>query len=424
MKVAFLGNMNNNNFALMRYFRDLGIDAHLLLFSNDGVGCLEHFKPEDDTFNLNKWSYFIHQTKIFNGPNHVLPYIIQLVLFPLINFRNKVLGRNLRIDSLSKCELNKILDSYDKIITSGYAPAILYRIERPVSIFYPYAIGVEGVNRIYAPPYKSFLNRLIFEYARYIQIRGLKRSDNILNAEIGLTQDVLLKLGLKCRNLAIPMVYVDCDMPQDIVDDHIREICNELKECKLSVLMHSRLAWNEEICKKNALHSKNNHWVIRAFKELKRMNPKLKAKLIILEYGPDIDNTKKLIEELNLGESTLWVKKTSRKNIMWLLQSVTLACGEFIDLPKIIWGGTGWEVLASGIPLLQGFKFKEGEFEEILGYPPPPLLPVTKEADILFHFLNLCDDPCKAKSIGIGGKKWFEQYNGVSLSKKWLELLN
>ena len=38
MKIALLGNMNNNNFALLRYFRDLGFDAHLLLFKNDGTG--------------------------------------------------------------------------------------------------------------------------------------------------------------------------------------------------------------------------------------------------------------------------------------------------------------------------------------------------------------------------------------------------
>jgi len=352
MKVALLGNINNNNFAIMRYFRDLGVDAHLLLFSNDGVGCLEHFKPQCDTFNLNKWSDFIHQTKIHNGPFHVLPHSIQLFLFSIYNLRNKVLKRNLRLDSLSKFELIKIFDSYDKIITSGYGPAILNRIERPVSIFYPYAHGVEGIHRIYAPQFKSFLSRMIFEYARYFQIKGLKRSGNILNAEIGLTQDVLVELGLKFRNLAIPMVYVENDIPHDIVEDDIVEICNELKECEFSVLMHSRLAWNEETCQKNALYSKNNHWVIGAFAALKRIYPKLEVKLIILEYGPDIDNTKKLIEELNLGESTIWVKKTSRKNIMRLLQGVTLGCGEFIDLPNTIWGGTGWEVLASGIPLL------------------------------------------------------------------------
>ena len=37
MRLGILGNMNNNHFSLMRYMRDLGIDAHLLLYSDDGL---------------------------------------------------------------------------------------------------------------------------------------------------------------------------------------------------------------------------------------------------------------------------------------------------------------------------------------------------------------------------------------------------
>ena len=47
MKIVILGNMNNNGFALMRYLRDLGADAHLFLFANDGTGSLSHFAPND-----------------------------------------------------------------------------------------------------------------------------------------------------------------------------------------------------------------------------------------------------------------------------------------------------------------------------------------------------------------------------------------
>lgn len=46
MKIGLIGNMNNNNFALMRYFRDLGADAHLLLYANDGQGSLSNFRAE------------------------------------------------------------------------------------------------------------------------------------------------------------------------------------------------------------------------------------------------------------------------------------------------------------------------------------------------------------------------------------------
>ena len=54
MKIAFVGNMNNNNFAIMRYFRDLGADAHLVLWADDGRGPLEHFVPENDTWEIDR----------------------------------------------------------------------------------------------------------------------------------------------------------------------------------------------------------------------------------------------------------------------------------------------------------------------------------------------------------------------------------
>ena len=52
MKVAILGNMNNNNFALMRYSRDLNVDAKLLLFENDGILENSQFTCESDTYEI------------------------------------------------------------------------------------------------------------------------------------------------------------------------------------------------------------------------------------------------------------------------------------------------------------------------------------------------------------------------------------
>ena len=55
MKIALIGNMNNNNFSLMRYLLDLGMKVDLLLMSDDGVGELEHFSPKNDTWFLKKY---------------------------------------------------------------------------------------------------------------------------------------------------------------------------------------------------------------------------------------------------------------------------------------------------------------------------------------------------------------------------------
>ena len=112
-----------------------------------------------------------------------------------------------------------------------------------------------------------------------------------------------------------------------------------------------------------------------------------------------------------------------RKELLWLLEKVSVSVGEFYDLENMTWGGTGWEALAVGRPLIQGFNFAEGEFEKLMGYPPAPLLPARKQDDILHHLLHLMDNPDQIKAIGNASKQWFEAYNGISLSRQWLSLL-
>lgn len=415
--------MNNNGFAMMRYFRDLGFDAHLLLYSDDGKGSLEHFKPENDTFNIEKWNDFIHQTSIQNSPFHVPPQMIQQLFMIFYNLRNRLVGSKVRLKPLKNREIKNTIDSYDKIITSGYGPAILFRIDRYVTLFSPYASGIEGVSRMYAPDFKNFLSRLLFEYCRNRQINSLKRSKQIVTAELGITKDELKRHGLRYTTLAMPMVYPLERIMDSCIEDKIQKVANKIIECDFSILMHSRLAWNKNVCQLNRVRSKNNHWVIHSFKKFIKARPHLNAQLIILEYGPDIDNTKQLVTELDLDSNVIWLKKTSRKNLMWLLQKVTVGVGEFIESPRTIWGGTGWEVLASGKPLIQGFHFFDEEFEQSVGYKPPPILPVKNENDILDHLLDMCDNPQKAQKIGEEARVWFHQYNGMSLSKKWLDLV-
>ena len=89
----------------------------------------------------------------------------------------------------------------------------------------------------------------------------------------------------------------------------------------------------------------------------------------------------------------------------------------------MVWGGTGWEALASGRPFLQAFHFKEGEFEEIFGYPPPPILQVREKEDILKHFLYILDNPIQISLLGDACKQWFENYNGIGIARRWLSLL-
>ena len=67
-KIALLGNTCNNNFAIMRYFRALGVDANLLLYSDEGFPDSNPIhNPEWDTWYISSWSPFIHRLPIPNG---------------------------------------------------------------------------------------------------------------------------------------------------------------------------------------------------------------------------------------------------------------------------------------------------------------------------------------------------------------------
>ncbi len=60
IRIALIGNTCNNNFSLMRYFRDLGHDAHLFLYSNEGlINENPIHNPEWDTWEIIKWEKYI-----------------------------------------------------------------------------------------------------------------------------------------------------------------------------------------------------------------------------------------------------------------------------------------------------------------------------------------------------------------------------
>jgi hypothetical protein len=425
LKICILGNMNNNGFALMRYLRDLNVDAELLLFANDGIGSLSHFKPSDDTFSIEQFSKHIRQTEIFDVPYHGFSYPIQHGITFVKSIYNLVNGRGVggEFTPLSKTDIAGYFENYEHVIISGYAPIILDFAKVNVSIFFPYGNGVEGLYRYYAPPWRNFPHRILFEIGRYYQIRALRNVSNILVSDLEPSGCQLKSVGLDFQVVSVPMVYFQEDLPSragNFLIDHVHE---SLSKSRFTVMMHCRLVWTEKGCISSKSGSKNNHWLLQAFKSLSVQRPELNPKMIILEYGPDVYATKELIAHLGLSESIIWVPKTSRKYLMFLLSKVDVGVGEFVDVPRLAWGGTGWEVLASGKPLLQGFHFAEGEFESIYGYPPPPMLPVKSQEDILPHLLDMADHPEKREAMGQGAKAWFAEHNGIGLARKWLDIL-
>ncbi len=428
MKIGLIGNMNNNNFALMRYFRDLGADAHLLLYANDGKGGLSHFKPESDTWNIDKWKMYIHQTDIQNTPISALsfPFSTMWSLKSLLMFW---LGKNHYWQrAISMREILETYLSYDKLVASGISPANLLRVGRSLDVFYPYSSGVEflGTGEFIVRFKGAFsINRLILKHVSRRQSLGIQFAKRVVNAELSLTHDVLKGIGVEPIILTMPMLYDGEILPEEPPSKTLEEAWLAIKDVQFTLLHFARIMWvnpgnysNEAWKKEN----KNNDTLLHSIAEFVRLRPNINPKLLIVEYGPDVESAKRLAAELDIERYIHWLPQMDRRELLWLLSRVSVGVGEFYDVPRMIWGGTGWETLASGKPLLQGFNFEEGEFDKLYGYPPPPMLAVRNREDILQHLLDMADFPHKRNEIGRGAKEWFSRYNGIGLAKRWLDL--
>lgn len=429
LKVALIGNMNNNNFALMRYFHDLGVDAHLLLYANENTGSLSHFIPENDSWNMKKWGKYIHHTNVPNAPIAALDAPLSL-LIGLVSYIKVLLGlKASSVFSVSSQEISATYTGYDLLIGSGLTPATLIRIGKALDVFYPYSGRVEFLespeflNRILKG---GLIEKIILTIIQKKQTLGIRRAKFVFSGDSGVTQDTLRGIGVAPILLAAPIVYNGEEPSLCLMTDCIKSAFYAIDSCAISIFHHSRVMFSNDGKFDDSiweLENKHTDWVIISFASLLKARPNIKIVLIMVDYGPDVISAKKLIADLGIANQVVWLPKMGRRELMCIISRVSICCGEFYSYRKMLWGGAGWEVLASGKPLIQGFNFEEGEFNRIYGYPPPPMLPVRAEEDVLKHLLFVADHPEQAAQIGERAREWFNTYNGIALAKKWLELV-
>lgn len=433
MKIGLIGNMNNNNFSLMRYMRDLGADAHLLLDSTDGKGSSSHFKPECDTWCIDKWSPYIHQTTIPNAPIAAFDAPVSW-LMQLYNRFSIMSGHKTTIplQSVSRQVIRCTYKEYDYLVCSGISPAVLSRIDRKPDIFYPYASGIEFFNSpdfLKKESQLNFFSKLFFDKTRERQLNGIRDAHVCLNCDMGETKKTFDSINVNFLPLFIPMVY--CEQNRVDISSQIpssmSSIINQIGSKR--IFFHSARVMFEkppaipETDWAFHLSNKNTDVVLKSFAELIKIMPSSQVHLLIIEYGPDVEEAKSLVSKLGICEHVTWLPKMQRREVMWFLSKADLVFGEYVRSHGLLWGGTGWEALASGKALIQGNFFEKSDFLNTYGCPMPPMLSVRCDEDILRHLIFAVEYPETLKQIGNDAKVWFDRYQGSGLARKCLDLL-
>ena len=396
MKVALVGNMNNNNFALMRYLRDLGVDAHLLCFDNE----LDHFGPEHDTWHLAKWQRFIHALPFGDNPRHLL-------------LKSGALIRN-------------ALREYPFTIGSGLTPALFRKAGLELSIFFPYSAGIEWVGLLPSDGRPFSPTHLFHRWVRRCQMAGLRRHTRFCTSLdlSGTTEECFHRLGVPFQPLGIPMVYNrEQPAPADIPAE-IRQAKAQMAGRDLVIFSQARHYWRPRAADPWSMRPgflKRNDLLFRAFAEYlpgaRRKNPLL----VLLKYGPDVEASQELVTELGIQSRVLWLPRMSRKHLVYLLAGADFVVGEFTG--EGIWGGTAWEGLAAGRPVFQAVNYKPEDYRRKAGHELPPLIHVAQVSDIVNHLRRFETVPEEYTEIGRQGAVWFNRHQGIELVRDYVRLL-
>jgi len=370
LRIALLGNMNNNHFAFARYLRDEGFNCELLLLANEE----DHFNPKSDTYNL-----------------EFMPWVKRVTW-----------GAEHQLSSISAKVIQADVDKYDILIGCGLTPAFLYKAGYSLDIMIPYGWDIWEATRfrIAAPHYI-----LKFLFAIYLQRKGLSR---VKTFHYKGDSDVY---GRRIRNFnpnahfwnfGIPIVYHKQYSDQSIgLGAHW---FNDFQEIRRNVdfmlVAHGRHVWGSA----NNLNVKGNDILIEGWSIFLDRNPMTKSKLVLIEYGEDVVKSKRYIAELDIQDSVCWFPKMYRKDLMPGLLMADLVAADFIH--SWIGGGVIYEALVAGKPLLMNsVEHKEPTRSKDLY----SIYNASTAEQIADRLQDCIDEPERGRKMGIAGHKWYQE---------------
>ncbi len=428
--------MNNNGFSLLRYFRDLGHDAYLLILEDDESGNSSHFSLKNDSWEFDKWKSYILNAPAVNSYAQALSndFLCRIILYIAYYFK-LILGlkNTIQTKPVNKRDIikfKKLLNEYDYLIGSGATPAIMQSMNLRLNLFFAYSIGIEYVDEENFSLYKKSKNpviRFITNKMYNLQVQGLKNTKICLNTEMSSTKNAFKKINILTYPVHLPIVYPFENIDSNSFSENLQNISKKIKstENPFIVLSHARHLWvrPKKFDKdKWRFISKNNDWLIYAFKRFLDKRPSANAILILFEYGKDHLETRKLCSKEGIDDKVLWAPIMPRKEILYLIKNSSVGVGEFYQ-DDVIWGGTGWEILSQAKPLIQAFRADKNQFKKEYGYGPPPLFSANSIDSIYNSLLELFDDPSLRKNNGKLNIDWFIKNNAHVSAKKAIDLL-
>lgn len=384
MKVACVGNMNNNMFSLTRFLRDRGVDTHLLLFNVE----TSHFHPAADTFDFDYQAY-----------THFLNW-----------------GDLTSFATSTPDDIRNDLKEFDVLIGCGFLPAHASKIGRRVDVFAGYGSDVFDLTKyIYATHAKGWRHwrknlKWQIESMRFarMQRKGIATAAYALNYHHTYDKDFeRLNVQGKTPSIPYPMVYTPTFNPKEIAKyHHMSPPLAEMKILRerhdLIVFHHARHIW-KTVSFPEAV--KGNDILIRGFADFVRKGKADNPCLVLFEYSVDVDESKKLIRDLALEGHVYWFRLLRRKDLMACLSLADIGTSQFTH--SYLANGVVCENLAMAKPLMglrQDDLYKNDHAELY------PMIHIEKPGDVTVALIDYMKRPGYYRDMGEQGRQWLQTH--------------
>jgi hypothetical protein len=391
MKIALIGNMNNNFFSIMRYLRDLGMDAHLFMYENE----YDHFKPEKDTYFIERYNPYIHVLSV--KPS------VKGLLF------------------LDKKKIKKELEGYDLFIGCTIAPAIFYKLNMRLDIIAPHDDGIEYTSYPKLLP-QRFFTALARRYVVNLQIKGIEHNTTkiIASAVQEITNDTLTKFNWydKLIKKYLLMVYLE-----NHKNPELNNIIEHMHGHDLVIFSHTRHIWREESMIEDYIikdGGKALDKLIIAYSNFLQENPNTKALLIFFEYGDDVEASKALIAKHGIEAHVKWLPLMARKDILQLIDHADIVVD---SLGASMWSGVGWEALSRGKIIMQNILQSDEAYKKEMGHELPFIMKANRVEEVQKHLNEFINNREHYSQKAEYNREWFDKYAGVGLAEDYKKIL-
>jgi len=375
MKVALVGNMNNNFFALGKFLRDRKHDVTLFYGDHN----FDHFDPWADSHDLHfqQWT------------------------------RRRSWGQVYEFHKADFSSISKELRGFDLISCSGSSLAALEKANIHSHIYTPYGYDLWKENR-YLRRMRPDKSKSVLQSAYWMR-KALKSIPVVhMPKSISAYENRLRKLAPQTNrwDFGFPVFYhtnyLDIKKGEWPYHTHWRnEFLAFRNQSDFLVFAPSRHVWDNSPQSHSAPSSKGNNLVIEAWKIFLEESQSNNPKLVFLEYGSNVEKSKKKVFELNLQDSIHWLPRMYRKDLVCGYIQADAVMGEFTHSWST--GGVMNEALAIGKPLITKYDFENAS--EVT----PPLYKANSVNEIVKQLLDVESNINQVEIFAKKSRNWYEK---------------